>query len=306
MAVDVDPHGAIANLERLRKLGGEGPYGFYEALDFSDRAAPEKFAIVRSYMAHHQGMGFLSIANRLFGGILRRRLLAEPVVRAACLILEERIPYDVPLLSPAAAAEPTAQPNVPLDVPTKRRITTPNTAIPRTHLLSNGNYTVLVTNSGAGFSRTSDVDVTRWAADRTADASGMFFYLRDRNRGTVWSAGYQPTRRTPEAYEAVFSLDKTEITRRDDGIESLLETIVVPDQDVEIRRLSLTNPKVVRDLDVTSYVEIVLQLHAADLAHPAFGKLFLEARNGCHPFDAALPPSAADAGAEADLHVSSA
>ena len=277
MAVDVDPHGAIANLERLRKLGGEGPFGFYEALDFSDRAAPEKFAIVRSYMAHHQGMGFLSIANRLFGGVMRRRLLAEPVVRAASLILEERIPYDVPLLSPAAAAEPTAQPNVPLDVPTKRRITTPNTAIPRTHLLSNGNYTVLVTNAGGGFSRTADLDVTRWAADRTADASGMFFYLRDRNRGTVWSAGYQPTRRTPDAYEAVFSLDKTEITRRDDGIESLLETIVVPDQDVEIRRLSLTNLESrPRDLDVTSYVEIVLQAHAADLAHPAFGKLFLE------------------------------
>ena len=276
MAVDVDPHAALANLERLRKLGGEGPFGFYEAIDFSERAAPEKFAIVRSYMAHHQGMGFLSIANRLFGGILRRRLWAEPAVRATSLILEERIPYDVPLLPPPAT-ESAGQPTVLLDVPTRRRITTPNTAIPRTHLLSNGNYTVLVTNAGGGFSRTVDADVTRWAADRTADASGMFFYLRDRNRGTVWSAGYQPTRKLPETYEAIFSLDKTEITRRDDGIESLLETIVVPDQDVEIRRLSLTNLESrPRDLDVTSYVELVMQAHAADLAHPAFGKLFLE------------------------------
>ena len=134
-----------------------------------------------------------------------------------------------------------------------------------------------MTNAGGGFSRCGDLAVTRWRADSTLDAYGQFLFVRDRRSGAVWSAGHQPTCRRADAYEVTFALDKVDLRRIDDGIETLLEITVVPDQDVEVRRVTLTNTGTrTRHLDVTSYTEIVLNPHAADLAHPAFGKLFLE------------------------------
>ncbi|OWK36353.1 glycoside hydrolase family 94 protein [Fimbriiglobus ruber] len=278
LAVDVDPTAALANMAHLRLDGGEGPYGFYEALDYTPARVPAnaRCQVVRSYMAHHQGMGFVAIVNRLTGGIMRRRLRAEPAVRAAELLLEERVPYDAPVVPMEGPAPETARVVAP-EYPSRRRITTPDTVVPRAHLLSNGNYTVAITNAGGGFSRRGDLDVTRWRADLTTDQYGQFIYVRDRKTGATWSAGYQPTRRRPEAYEVTFGLDKADIRRVDDGIETLLEVTVVPDQDIEIRKVTLTNLGIrPRELDVTSYAEIVLQTHAADVAHPAFGKLFLE------------------------------
>ena len=280
LAVDVDPPAALANLARLRREGGEGPYGFYEALDYTrDRvaAAGATHEVVRSYMAHHQGMAFLAIANRLTGGVVRRWLRAEPAVRAAELILEERVPYDAPVVEPEAQAPAEPHQVIVPEYPVRRRITTPDTPAPRTHLLSNGRYTVMLTNAGGGFSRCRDLDVTRWRADPTTDAYGQFVYVRDCKSGAAWSAGYQPTRKRPAEYEATFALDKADIRRVDDGIETLLEVTVVPDQDIEVRRVTLHNVGTrTRELDATSYVEVVLNPHAADLAHPAFGKLFLE------------------------------
>jgi cyclic beta-1,2-glucan synthetase len=145
----------------------------------------------------------------------------------------------------------------------------------------------MLTNSGAGYSVHGEpqgdegprkaIDVTRWRSDRTTDDCGLFIYVRDRESGSFWSAGYQPTQRKPQNYEVVYSLDKAEIRRIDDQIETLLELAVPPDKDIEVRRVTLRNlgdrP---RELELTSYAEVVLLSHGADLAHPAFGKLFLE------------------------------
>ncbi len=278
MAVDVQSTAAIANFSRLRADGGEGPYGFYEAIDYTPERVPatETKGVVRSYMAHHQGMGLLAIVNRLTDGVMRRRLSAEPVVRAAQLLLEERVPTETPIVEPTDIGVETVRLATP-EYPSRRRITTPDTPAPRTHLLSNGNYSVLMTNAGGGFSRCGDLAVTRWRADSTLDGYGQFLFVRDRRSGAVWSAGHQPTCRRADAYEVTFALDKVDLRRIDDGIETLLEITVVPDQDVEVRRVTLTNTSTrTRHLDVTSYTEIVLNPHAADLAHPAFGKLFLE------------------------------
>jgi cyclic beta-1,2-glucan synthetase len=278
LAVSVDPEGAVANLARLRAEDGYGRYGFYEAIDFTPSRLPKgrRHEVVRSYMAHHQGMGLLAIANRLTGDRLQRRLLAEPRVRAVELLLQERIPYEAPLVQTtdeedgprhvAAAAYPVA-----------RRITSPHTPAPRTHLLSNGHYSVLVTNAGAGCSTWRGLDVTRWREDRTLDASGQFIYIRDRHSGKVWSAGFQPTRVQPEFFEVLYSIDKAEFRRVDDAIETVMEVAVTPEKNVEVRRLAFRNlDSRPRELEVISYAELVLNPHGADLAHPAFGKLFLE------------------------------
>ena len=279
LAVDVDAPAAVRNFARLRAVGGEGPFGFYEAIDYTPgRAnADGSPSVVRSYMAHHQGMGLVAIANRLGDGRMRARLAREPAVRASELLLDERMPYGAPEMTQNHADAESNRSVAATEYPVRRRLTSPHTPMPRTHLLSNGRYTAMITNAGGGFGRCGDLDVTRWKPDATCDADGQTLYIRDRRSGGLWSAGYQPTAAAPDLYEVTFAIDKAEIRRVDGDIETLFEITVAPDQDVEVRRITLTNRGLKpRELDVTSYAEIVLAQHAADAAHPAFGKLFLE------------------------------
>ena len=279
LAVDIDAPAAVRNLAKLRAVGGEGPFGFYEAIDYTPGRANADGSpnIVRSYMAHHQGMGLLAIANRLAGGIMRDRLRREPAVRASELLLDERVPSGAPEMVPDLSVAESERELVVPDFPVRRRLTSPHTPMPRTHLLSNGHYTVMVTNAGSGFSRCGELDVTRWKPDATCDTDGQTLYIRDRRSGRFWSAGYQPTTTAPDEYEVTFAIDKAEIRRIDGEIETFVEIAVVPDHDVEVRRITVTNRGTKsKELDITSYAEIVLAQHAADAAHPAFGKLFLE------------------------------
>ncbi len=206
-------------------------------------------------------------------------------MRATELLLQERVPHDAPLLKPEADDEGSRS-YTQTAYPVSRRLTSPDTPGPRTHLLSNGRYTVMLTNSGAGRSERLEaavgdapqqfIDVTRWRADRTADDSGQFVYIRDTRSGQFWSAGYQPTRKQPKSYEVVYSLDKAEIRRVDGQVETLLE-LAVADKDLEVRQVTLRNlGDEPLELELTSYAEIVLLPHSADVSHPAFGKLFLE------------------------------
>jgi cyclic beta-1,2-glucan synthetase len=222
-------------------------------------------------------MSLLALANCALGEPMTRRFHAEPLVRATELLLQERVPRAAPLVEahgdesaprPAAEGQPT---------PMSRHLTNPDTPHPVVHLLSNGQYSVMVTNAGGGYSAWRDLAVTRWREDRTRDAWGQFLYVRDVRSGRLWSATHQPVGKPAEAYHVVFSADKAEFHRRDDGIEALLEVTVSPENAAEVRRLTLTNlGGQARELDVTSYAEPVLALPRADRAHPAFGKLFLE------------------------------
>jgi cyclic beta-1,2-glucan synthetase len=278
LAVPVDARAAVTNLVTIRGLGGEGPYGFYEALDFTPERLEkgERLKLVKQYMAHHQGMGLCAINNRLFNDIHVRRLRAEPAVRAVELLLHERVPIDAPELRSVEEGADGGGGSILPDA-VNRRLTRPDTPAPRPHLLSNGHYTVMVTNAGAGFSTCRGLAVTRWRIDPTCDSYGSFLYVRDMATGKAWSAGYQPLCVKAEHYEVTYSADKAEFRRRDGMIETLLEITVAPDRDVEVRRLTLVNhDSFSRTLEVTSYAEVVLNDPRADLAHPAFGKLFLE------------------------------
>jgi cyclic beta-1,2-glucan synthetase len=279
LAAMVRPHEALANFRRLAAEGADGRYGFYEAIDYTRSRLPEgkRSLVVRCYMAHHQGMSLLALDNALFGDPLVRRFHAEPVVRATDLLLQERVPE---VVDPIQPPEQDAVPRAPgAEVPSvlSRRITTPFTAGPRTHLLSNGRYSVMVTNSGAGYSRCSGMDVTRWREDPTRDDTGQFCYVRDVTAGLLWSTGYQPVGRAADHYEVIFSADKAEIRRLDGTVSTHLEVTACPENCAELRRVTLTNhDNQTHELELTSYLEVVLDYHGADLAHPAFGKLFLE------------------------------
>ena len=228
-------------------------------------------------MAHHQGMFLVSLVNALNDGVMCSRFHAVPIVQATELLLQERTPRDVLVARPRTEeVSAAAQVREPVP-PAVRRFATPHGPIPRTELLSNGSYAVMLTSAGSGYSRWRDIAITRWREDPTRDCWGTYIFLRDELTGNVWSAGYQPSGVEPDSYEAAFFEDHAEIVRRDRSLTTALEVIVSSEDDAEMRRVSITNSGMrTRDIQVTSYAELALSPQAADAAHPAFGNLFVQ------------------------------
>jgi cyclic beta-1,2-glucan synthetase len=223
-------------------------------------------------------MGLVAINNYLNNNVLVERFRAEPAVRSIELLLQERIPLEASLSRTSQAEtnpERVARDQAP---PVVRTYRTPDTAVPAAHLLSNGYYSVMVTNSGAGYSRAGKLAVTRWREDAVRDPWGTFIYISDPRHETLWSATAAPLGHgRPRNYQASFSLDKAEFHRRDGDIETHTEIVVSPEDNAEVRQITLTNRGIARyELDLTSYAEVVLATPAADDAHPAFSKLFVE------------------------------
>ncbi len=279
LAAMIDPAAALENFRRLEEAGGSGAYGFYEALDYTSARLPEgkAVAIVRTYFAHHQGMLLVAIANLTNSDAMRSRFHAEPMMQATELLLQERTSRDV-LVARPRAEEVTAAAHVrELIPPVVRRFITPHGPVPRTHLLSNGRYTVMLTAAGSGYSRWRDIAVTRWREDVTLDSWGCYIFLRDAETNEVWSAGYQPTGIEPDTYEAAFYEDRAEFIRRDRALTTTLEVVISPEDDAEIRRVSITNSGMrTREIQITSYAEVCLAPQPADAAHPAFSNLFIQ------------------------------
>ncbi len=297
LAVMVDPARATSNLRKLSLLGAEGQYGFYDALDYTPREADstrdgEPLSRLRQgqptriYLAHHQGMTLVALANAILGDRMVSRFHAHPRVQATELLLQERMPTFVPVTRPRPPVELTHVAPAILGA-SPRRFRTPQTRDPHAAFLSNGAYTTVITNAGGGASMCRGRAVSRWREDAITDPGSTFMYLRDVRTGGVWSATYQPTCHDPEDYLVTFQPDKVTVRQRVDEIETLLEVSVSTEDDVEVRRLSLTNRSSrLREIEVTSYVEVALAARHEDLAHPAFGKLFLETE--CRPDTGAL------------------
>ena len=278
LAAMVDCDAALANFRALAVLGARGRYGFFEAVDFTPSRLPEDspFVLVRCYMAHHQGMSIVAIANALNDGRMRQRFHSDVAVQATELLLQERTPRDVSVAHPRAEEVGTAARITDLQVPEVRRLTSPHDSAPQTHLLSNGRYAVMISAAGSGYSRWNDLAITRWREDVTRDDTGSYILLRDLENDQVWSAGYQPCGVEPEVYEVSFTEDRAEIIRADGDLVTTLEVQVSPEDDAEVRRLSISNASTrARDIEVTSYAELVLGAQAADVAHPVFSKLFV-------------------------------
>ncbi len=279
LATMVDPQRALQNFARLRELGALGRYGYYEALDYTPSRVPAgaPFTLVRSYMAHHQGMTVVAVANALDHGRMRARFHREPMVQAAELLLQERVPHDVVAVTPRADEVAESPSELRAVTSTVRRLHPVPTDAPVTHLLSNGRYAVMLTATGAGYSRWHDLAVTRWRADATRDECGSFVFLRDAQSGDVWSAGIEPIGRGGADDVVEFGEDHAEFIRRDGSLTTTTDVLISGEEDAEVRRVSLTNAgRRERLIDVTSYAELVLTSAAVDAAHPAFAKLFVQ------------------------------
>jgi cyclic beta-1,2-glucan synthetase len=278
LALMVAPEEACANLERLSAEGLLGKLGFYEAVDYTLSRLPrgQHSVVVRSFMAHHQGMSLLSLAHLLLDRPMQKRFESDPLFQATLLLLQERIPkataFVVHSTELPAIRATSGGPQTPVRV-----LDTPDTAVPEVQLLSNGRYHVMLTNAGGGYSRWKDLAVTRWREDTTRDNWGTFFYIRAAASGEFWSTAYQPTLKPSDGYEAIFSEGRAEFRRRDHDFETHTEIVVSPEEDIELRRVRIINRSRTRTtIDITSYAEVVLATAAADSMHPAFSNLFVQ------------------------------
>ena len=284
LAAMVAPHEAAQNFALLTARGGRGRYGWYEALDFTKTRLPEvrkgggkPVAVIRAYMAHHQAMSIIAIADTVHAGAMRERFHNEPMIQATELLLQERMPREVATFTPTMEyLTPVVDTNAEA-ISTPRRISSPHSFNPATQLLSNGRYSVMLTAAGSGYSRCGGQAVTRWKGDATCDPWGSYVFLRDLRTGHIWSAGHQPTLVEAKTYEAAFSEGHAEICRRDGDIATMLEVAISSEDDAEVRLVSVTNHgNQAHLIELTSYAEIVLAPAADDAAHPAFSKLFVQ------------------------------
>lgn len=278
MALMVSPAAACTNLERLESEGRMGRYGFYEAIDYTPARLQQgqSAAMVCSFMAHHQGMSFLSLAYSLLDRPMQKRFEADPQFRASALLLQERVPETAAEYRHASGF--TIHPMDAVAAESALRVfADPDMPRPAVQLLSNGRYHVMVSSAGGGSSRLRDLAVTRWQEDISSDHWGQFCYLRDVESGQFWSTAYQPTLRRQEHFEAIFSDARAEFRVRERDYDAHTEIVVSPEDDIELRRVRLTNRgRTERTIEITTYAEVVIAPAAADAAHPAFSNLFVQ------------------------------
>ncbi len=281
LSLMVAPRQACQNLQRLTREGQEGRYGYYEAVDYTPSNLPlhEKSVTVYSFMAHHQGMSLVSLSNLLKDNRMQKRFFADPQMKAFELLLQEKVPqsFTTNKISDHSKAELASFTAVNAqNTPIERSYSeTPDS--PEVNLLSNGRYQVMLNTSGAGYSRWNGLAVTRWRHDPTSDRNGLFVYLRDLETGKYWSAGYQPTLTPTRSYEANFTQAYAEYRQRYDGLDLSTSVCVSPEDDVELRCLTLTNHShKTRHIELTTFSEVVLAPLAADESHPVFSNLFVQ------------------------------
>ena len=299
MALMVSPNLALSNLKKLESMGLRGDYGFYESVDFTrerleedslvaagegemarvggrSSASGKRGAIVRCFMVHHQGMALLAMQNVLCGWPVQRRFHSDAFVEAAEPLLFEKIPEGAPVLESTVTVE--ARPTrVDFGVGSTERSISPDTPAPRAHLLGSERMNTMITAAGGGYTRWYDTELTRWRSDTTRDNWGQFVYVKDLETGVAWSATLQPLQRISQRSGVHFRAEKAEFERRGVNIETRLEICISPEDDAEVRRVSLFNhSNRAREVELTTFAELSLAPHAADRAHPAFNKLFIQ------------------------------
>ncbi len=278
LASMIDPAAAVDNYDRLARMRARGRYGFYEAVDFTPTRVPkdEEYAIVRCYMAHHQGMTVVAIHNAVHDGVMRDRFHAEPIVKATELLLQERAPRDVPITHARSEELDPSHSVRSFSPPVERRFVGPIALAPAVHHLSNGRLSLTLTPAGGSHLRWKGAAITRWHPDPTVEGGGDCIYIKDDSSGRVWSATAMPIPGRAANYEVRFAEDRAEYRRRRGALTTELEYHLSPESDAVVRRLTIRNDRRgARRMTITTFAELALANARDDDAHPAFSKLFV-------------------------------
>ncbi len=278
LALMIAPQKACDNLARLEKNGARGEFGFYEALDYtpSRLATGQLYAVVQSWMAHHQGMAFQALAHVLLDAPMADRFMASTAFQSASLLLQERVPDAVDLYSPRRHFESHEGRVKPVRYE-PRIFTAADSLIPEVQLLSNSHYHLMMTHTGGSYSRWNDLALTRWRSDTTRDNWGAFCYIRDLQSGDIWSNTWQPAGETDSNDEVIFTDAGAEFKRTFGSLNVKTQVVVSPEDDIELRRVTLLHRgRQPRTIELTTYAEVVLAPATSDLAHPTFSNLFIQ------------------------------
>lgn len=279
LALEYAPDKALDNLEKMKELQAYGEYGFFEAMDFNapDPVHMTSYCIVRSYMAHHHGMSLVAINNYLNDGIMRRRFHAEPTVKAAETLLEEkRQTWFVSISKKGYTVDIRKKTLYEDETLTDRHILAVAPSIPSVGYFSNGNYCLLITSDGDGCSRCGNIIVNRYRPDIYSQ-TGIYIYIRDIEQKRFWSTAYNPTKVEADDYRVVFSHHQAAFKRTDGDLSTSTIVTLSPIHDLEIRKVTLKNHGIEKkQIELTSYLETVADSYMAEASHPAFNKLFIE------------------------------
>lgn len=269
---------AFINLRKLIELGVFGMYGFYEAIDFdtNDPDMLKEYSIVKSFMAHHQGMSFVAINNFLNEGIMRTRFHKEPIIKATESLLEEKLESHFVLISKKGYTINTRKEDYKDEILSNRYVNTTAPILPIANYLCNNRYSIMTTSDGDGFSNYKNRMIYRWRPD-VYSCSGNYIYIKNVNDNKIWSSTYNPTKAEPDSYQTIFSPYQSEYKRMDGDIHTHTTVSLSVSHDMEIRKVTLNNRgKKPKTIQLTSYMEVVGDVYIAELSHPAFNKLFIE------------------------------
>jgi len=278
MAVGLNPKAVLANIKALRKEGALGHFGFFESIDYTPARLPigKDKAVVKTYMAHHQGMILVALGNYLCETSIADRIHMDPRIESTELLLQEQIPQTEPIQKTEEAESVSrSQASKGINVVSWR--VEPHKPGLAVHALSNGQLRMITTDSSSGFLEWNDIALTRWRNDETLDPWGIWYYIQDLDKDQAWSIGQQPIQSNPDEYQVFYAPHMTEIRRVEHDIRINMQTTIPPEDNICLQKFMLTNQSNKRRCyRILSYGEVVLAPQATDQRHPAFNKMFIE------------------------------
>ncbi len=266
------PKEVYQNLKRLEQEGMYGKYGFYESIDFTPERVEKgkKASIVKTYMAHHQSLILLSINNLFNDNILQKRFMKNPEINAVDILLQERMP-DTAIITKESKEKVEKLKYIDYEDYIRDTYKKIDEKLIRGNVISSENYSIAMNQKGEGVSIYNNKLINRFK--NTEDYSqGIFFDIKDIRTKEIWGSNYTESNK----YQISFMPDKIEQEMINRNIKTKIETIIAPDEPVEIRKVTLENLGNEEEiLEITSYFEPVLSSKEQDYAHPAFNNLFL-------------------------------
>lgn len=277
MAIIDEPIEVLKNLKQLEKLGMYNKYGFYESIDYTPTRLRknETKAIVKTYMAHHQGLILLSINNLMNNNIIQKRFVQNPEIEAVDVLLQERMPENI-IITKEEKEKVEKIKYIDYENATQREITKINTELNNVNVIGNDKYTIIMDQKGNGYSKYNNILINRYKYTDDEE-QGIFFFFKNIKTKRIWTSNYMNYLSKADKYVMCFTPDMNKITRQDGNIETITKISVAPTEPVEIRRIELVNHGIEGEtIEITSFLEPLISEKEQDYAHRAFNKLFLE------------------------------